>query len=868
MPSEPRSGGARAEDAAQPTLESVLEEYLGQLADGETPDQESYLARHPHLAEALRGVFKTLDFVEATARSLDSGRLDRGQQLGEFQIVREIARGGMGVVYEAVQTSLGRRVALKVLPAGRLLSGNALERFSREAATAGRLHHTGIVPVYAVGEEQGVHFYAMQLIEGWSLAEHVKTLAKERKRPDREHARRVAHWGRQVAEALAYAHGKGVIHRDVKPSNLLVDGQENVWVTDFGLARADTQATITMSGDMVGTARYMAPEQTGGRGSRADEQSDIYSLGATLYELLALAPAFDGDSREEVLNLIATSSPRPLRTLSPSVPRDLETIVGKCMRRDPAERYASAAVLAEDLRRFLAGEPIRARRPSLLRLAWRFVRRHRVSSVLAAFIAVLAALTVLLVVNGRREHGRALLQQAYAEIVFEGDFGRATELLDQAETLLAATPELPLYRALIPVLNRQSRAAIAPLNQALARSPDHAETRLALAFAQVLSGDHFNGKRLLAQIPEQDITTALGWYLHGLVISMTQHSSALDSFDRAVSLSPGFVPAIAERAFFRGLRLQTEGAREELDLMLNDLDAVVVFRPDSSRSYTWRARGWLSAAAYAATQDDLRGHHQEWLENCRADLERAVALRRASDVLAFHWFGEYHRFTGDFAAARDAFVLAIAADAAVSGRPDPSLAHKHSMALYALGDPAAALAEIEPLRAEEPTFYPLLLERALLLAELGRLDEARAACQEAIVAQSRNTTALFLSCSVMELLRGTEAAQEALRGLAHDDPGDVVSEHADRGAAAPALDFLLGRTDAAAMLEHARSLPGMRCEFAFLAAMRSIARGERAAGLSLLRDCVASGIFRFAEHRFAQAILARVAADERWPAWL
>jgi len=406
-----RPGGGGASGGGS-ELEEVLDRYLAERAAGEEPDREGYLRAHPSLAEALRGVFRTLDFVEATSRTLHASGLACGDRVGEFRIVREVGRGGMGVVYEAVQVPLQRRVALKVLGPGAALSPHAAERFALEAETAGRLHHSNIVPVHAVGEQDGLLYYAMQFIGGRSLAVHLAEWRASGVGEAGAHCRRVAEWGRRVAGALDYAHAQGAVHRDIKPANLLLDEGGQVWLTDFGLAREDARATITVSGDVVGTARYMSPEQARGGGGRLDGRSDIYSLGATLYELLALVPAIDGDSREEVLNRLTLEEPRPLRGVNHAVPRDLETIVAKCMAREAHDRYQRAGEVADDLRRLLEAEPIRARRTAWGVLVARFARRHRAALLAGAAVLALAVGVLVVRREARLDQGRQMLAAA------------------------------------------------------------------------------------------------------------------------------------------------------------------------------------------------------------------------------------------------------------------------------------------------------------------------------------------------------------------------------------------------------------------------------------------------------------------------
>ncbi|HTU88532.1 MAG TPA: protein kinase [Gemmataceae bacterium] len=442
---------APPQNGSDSVLAEVVEEFTNRLQRGESIDVESYVRKHPEHAERLRQLLPALALLDDLGRSVsavadsavaESRECSLAGVLGDFRIVREVGRGGMGVVYEAEQVSLRRRVALKVLPFAATMDPRHLQRFHNEAQAAACLHHTNIVPVYFVGSERGVHFYAMQFIDGQPLSEHIHQMRRlEKKAPtageemtavyqsppgevastplpaaemtpltgegrhSRAYYRKVAELGIQAAEALDHAHQLGIVHRDIKPANLLLDGRGNLWVTDFGLAHVQHgEASLTGTGQMVGTPRYMSPEQALAKRVPIDHRTDVYSLGVTLYELLALRPAFTSEDRHELLRQIAFEEPAKPRRLERAVPAELETIVLKAMEKRPQDRYATAQELADDLRRWLLDQPIRARRPTLLQRAQKWLRRRPgVKWAAVAVLLVVAAAAVLSTVVVQRE---------------------------------------------------------------------------------------------------------------------------------------------------------------------------------------------------------------------------------------------------------------------------------------------------------------------------------------------------------------------------------------------------------------------------------------------------------------------------------
>src|SRR6516162_11470997 len=408
--------------AADDPLDAIIADYLEQVEAGNVPDRESLLAEHPELAERLRAFFADYDRLDRQAAELRlsaganrtadavaasrqlagarSAELHRVRYFGDYELLEVIARGGMGVVYKARQVSLNRLVALKMILKGELATPRDVARFRAEAEAAANLNHPQIVPIYEVGEHEGQQYYAMRYVEGTSLT----------RRP-RSDARKEAGLVATVARAVHHAHQHGILHRDLKPSNILVDPAGMPCVADFGLAkRVDADCSLTESGALVGTPRYMPPEQAAGQ-KDLSVAADVYSLGVVLYERLTGRTPFTGETVLEVLRQVRETEPPRPSSIMPGLNRDLETICLKCLEKDAAKRYGSAEALAEDLERWLRGEPIMARPVGQAERLCRWCRRNPVVAGLSAGLiaALLAgtAISIAFAVRADRDRTRA-----------------------------------------------------------------------------------------------------------------------------------------------------------------------------------------------------------------------------------------------------------------------------------------------------------------------------------------------------------------------------------------------------------------------------------------------------------------------------
>lgn len=571
-------------------------------------------------------------------------------RLGDFDLRREIGRGGMGTVFEAWQISLNRLVALKVLGHHISSSSAAIQRFQREAQAAAKLHHTHITPIFAQGSEHGVYYYAMELVDGPSLhamicaalekSDRKSTLVdvdetvvlsrgatagacqpRERSSstgdttvlllPDtpppgtREHYVTAARHIASVADALEYAHSHGVVHRDIKPHNLLLGSDGRMRITDFGLARISEMPGVTMTGELIGSPLYMSPEQISEDRSQIDHRTDIYSLGATLYEWLTLRPPYPGETRERVISLIMHSEATAPRAIDPAIPIALETICMKALERDRRRRYQSAAELRDDLRRFLDSQPIRARRAGIAARAVKLVLRHQLASILlAAAVVALVLSAALLTKQGEIKTKEAHLQEVVAAAQAAKD--ESNQLLDAFSTLLGSGLPLEvggpvrMAEAALPMVGRLFAGAPSGRDSGGAGAPEVAAvpTGTPEGIAQRAIQDFYNAVSLIDDEGIKDQPAMPEPLLEAYDLRDKDARAALDRVDDYLRDNGDD---------YRALELHAALAARlgEFATMAADADTLIRLRRDHPIPYVWRGLARLFQKDFARSLQDF-----------------------------------------------------------------------------------------------------------------------------------------------------------------------------------------------------------------------------------------------------------------------
>jgi len=517
----------------QQRLTDILDDYLRGLEEGDPIHVPTVLEQNPDLANTLRTYLSKLDSLRGIASGFqshgdleplisgESGGSVGSLQLGDNTNIRYVGRGVRVIVYEAQHRALDRRVALKLLPLASMLDSRQIARFKNESNAAAQLQHDHIVPVYNVGVERGIHYYAMQFIDGKTVE---TSISESTDLDPQAQYRQAVFTAARVADALQCAHECSIVHRDIKPSNLILDKSGKVWVADFGLARCQNEHSLTLSGDLVGTMRYMSPEQAVGRAERVDHRTDIYSLGATLYEMLTGLPAIEGADGPSVLSAI-TNQPVPrARRLKPELPPEIDFVLQKSMAKDKDDRYATAAEFADDLQAILERRPTLAQPPSKLSLLRQWTDRHRkvvVATSMSLALGVAGMLIGLIIIANKNEELRASHQIA------DRNFKKAQEAVGTLGIAVSA------QLASIPGTEHVRQSV---LRHTLAHYQD---------FVHEAQGDSKLQSELA--LTQSRIGTLIG-ELESAQASLTHFAKAEDSYRVLLATTPGSKEALQGRA--------------------------------------------------------------------------------------------------------------------------------------------------------------------------------------------------------------------------------------------------------------------------------------------------------------------------------
>jgi serine/threonine protein kinase len=832
------------------------------------------------------------------------------QRLGDFVVGRQIGRGGMGVVYEALQTSLNRKVALKVLSGAVSLTAKAVARFHREAEAAAKLHHTNIVPIYATGEESGVHFYAMELIEGPSLDQVIQQLRRaptdtpappttsdgeksvatslaatgpyvESPGPSSsnialnssapssgsEYFDAVARMIAEVADALDYAHRQGVIHRDIKPANLLLGPAGRLSINDFGLARMLEQPGMTITGEMVGTPRYMSPEQiTAGR-IPLDHRTDIYSLGATLYELLTLQPPFTAPQRDQLLAQIIQKEPTPPRKVNPKVPVDLETICLKAMDKDPDRRYQAAGQMAEDLRRYVNRFAILARRAGPVARLRKWVKRNPgLSAALAAVLLCAAAAVGLayrahlierLQLEQQAKHEADLLDQkrrgaldkAFLAARLE-DFDGARQAIEEAEKLGCSLGQIRMLNGQLALYQGNLNEAIAHLKQATELLPRSAAAWGLLATAYNYAGRTTDYAHAVGEAMRLPAVTPEDYLFRGHAEALLDPERALVTLDEAVRRRPSMLAHLLHTEALR-LRLLDVPDVAQARQAMDDIRALRWQVPDNPMVLS------LSVLVHLVCYQTFDDFHEPALRQAALDegMKDARALERyaGSSVRVIARWQFLKEVGREEAALADLERLASAKDVMA--------AYYYGLFLYKRGEFAQAVKALEPLKGE----FAADLCRAFALAELpdgiARADQL----YEEMAARDLADWDLFNSQLLLRFLgRGKEAMEVCRKFLTQPHRFPPIRQEPFRRA----LEYCAGQRSAKDLIASMGTIRGDLSNAHLCIALTALAGGDRAAGRKHLELCLKTRHFEFMPYDLAQVFLARMDKDREWPRWI
>jgi len=858
------------------------------------------LAAHDEVDDFLDSGPETTKIFFAAA-SLPSLELVVGQQLGDFIVEQQIGAGGMGVVYRARQISLNRLVALKVLPPHLRYSENAQTRFQREVEAAARLNHPNIVAVYTTGEDDGATYYAMELIDGPALSELIEELKHRPLAELRECAARVSvsnqsqastrskagdttpppgdlivkapDWellsrGRNyfdavanliadVAEGLQYAHAMKVVHRDIKPSNLLLSKDGEIHISDFGLARVAQEPGLTRTGEVIGTPYYMAPEQIYPAMGVVDERTDIYSLGATLYELLTLRPPFGGEQREQVIAQITHDEPVAPKTVNHHVPRDLDTICLKALEKYPPARYQTAGEMAEDLRRFLARVPISARALTPLSRGLRWVQRHRTWATALATICCLAMMALFFAYRTYRSEVRwsdaqfAQLFETAQLAALEGNLERASTAIDDAEKLGASGAELLLLRGQLDLQAGVFQDACDKLEQAVEQMPNSVAAHALLANAYESNEEHEKSARIAKVLPTLEAVTLQDYLLLGQAQFYSDFALGLSTLDQAVQLDKTSVQARLTRGSILAERAMDTGDIETADRALDDLRiAGELLDPNC-----YLLGNQLQAHLIAATAEELAGNEKRRQQHLAESRQIAQKLTRFPEQYRSHrWRGLYFEYICEDRQALEAWLA----------MQEWQIAYL-VLTYFRLGNVDEGIAVCDERLARIENARSTQFFRSLLLSsQVSQPNEVVAGFApqgpETLDGLNLHRFNYTIQCLAGNLPRAQELSREFRATPQARSPKGPWRHHL--------LAFTCGDIDAEEFLKRSAESRIDLCQAHFFVAMSHLARGERSKARQHFQTGSQLKIVGSLEEAISRSLLVQLERDPAWPRWI
>lgn len=858
-------------------VDAAIADWLEAVEQGRTPDPREFVAGYPDLTGELMTFLADRErFDQLAARIAPAASSQQmapavepaGRRLGDFEIIREIGRGGMGIVYEARQISLNRPVALKMLNAAFDHDPRAVLRFRREAEAAAMLRHANIVPIFATGEEAGVYYYAMELVLGPSLDQVIKAAADKSGATGAaaaslvpqgdDYFSRMAGLLADAAQALDHAHERGVVHRDVKPSNLLLTPDGRLCVSDFGLARIGEQPGMTLTAEIIGSPSYMSPEQAAGR-LPLDRRTDIYSLGVTLYEVLALQPPFDGARRDELLLKIIHDDPPLPRQWNRRIPYELETICLKAMEKDPNRRYQTAWELARDLGNFAAGLSITARRRGRLGRAWMwYCRRPVVSALGTAMIA--AAILAGYFAHSARSSREELAVAQLADVVDEalianmsGDPDMADRAIARVAALEPDTGWLPLLRGHLAFQRGDYDEAVERLENAVELLPESVAARALLAASYVGAGWWERYETILEELQGLSPQTAEDYMFRGLAESYLDPVRARASLDEAIR-GRRLPAAFVVRAEVCAHQAMDTADCEAAAAAVADARLACDLLPDHPAALLAR----LFAHHVAAGVYEESGRHDE------AEVLISLGERDAAALEPFSHLPSVARARAWFFLYTDREPLAFEIlKQAVSQSANARVAYRYALLLYRRGEFDEGLAVLDHRQRRSNN------EDLLRVVFLMERPEGRKLAHEAYRALGPQSTeglaALFRPALLLLLGEKSEAVADSrrFRSQTRNRLPPLRRTCYER-----LLQFNCDELGDVELLETTQHSKWDQCEAHFFIGLARIAEGNRDAAKAHFRAAVATRCDGFLACDWSDAFLIRLDNDPRWPEWI